>query len=48
MMGLPDDALLNETDKAYEMAIFQIREGLEKRVLISTAPALRSKSKTKN
>jgi hypothetical protein len=28
--GLADDALLNETDKAYERAIFQIREGLEK------------------
>ena len=28
--GLPDDALLTETDKAYEKAIFQIREGLEK------------------
>ena len=28
--GLPDDALLTETDKAYEKAIFQIREGLAK------------------
>ena len=28
--GLADDALLNETDKAYERAIFQIRQGLEK------------------
>ena len=28
--GLPDDALLSETDKAYEKAISQIREGLEK------------------
>ena len=27
---LPDDAFLTETDKAYEKAIFQIREGLEK------------------
>jgi len=28
--GLPDDAFLNETDIAYEKAISQIREGLEK------------------
>ena len=28
--GLPDDAFLTETDKAYEKAIFQIREGLAK------------------
>ena len=28
--GLPNDAFLNETDKAYEKAISQIREGLEK------------------
>lgn len=28
--ALPDDAFLNETDKAYEKAISQIRDGLEK------------------
>jgi len=28
--GLPDDAFLTETDVAYEKAISQIREGLEK------------------
>ncbi len=28
--GLADDAFLNETDKAYEKAISQIRDGLEK------------------
>ena len=27
---LPDDAFLTETDKAYEKAVSQIREGLEK------------------
>jgi len=28
--GLPDDAFLTETDKAYEKAVFRIREGLVK------------------
>jgi len=37
--GLPDDALLNETDKAYEKAIAQIREGLEKGLDFNSACA---------
>jgi hypothetical protein len=37
---LPDDAFLTKTDKAYEKAVFTIREGLIKG-LISTAPVQR-------
>lgn len=37
--GLPDDAFLTETDKAYEKAIFQIREGLLKGLDFDTACA---------
>lgn len=37
--GLPDDAFLTETDKVYEKAFFQIREGLVKGLDFDTACA---------
>ena len=37
--GLPDDALLNETDIAYQDAVKKIREGLEKGLDFNSACA---------